>query len=301
MMNYSPVGTQLTQTTPAKDNEQYNVIMSKLCSIENCQKNIQSKLNKIETDVKAVSGKVTLVEVKVASLEIKISEADKKLAEFEQSRAFDSETCDEIKRNHTELLNSIKTLNNENSSLSENILDLQSRSMRDNLLFFNFEEEKTFEDRKSENCLNKIIQFCEDDLKIEDSKSKIKIDRAHRIGHFEHGKKRPIVVKFNYFGDKIDIKNKAREYLRDSVYRVSDQYPKVIQDRRRKLVPYLVQARQAGKQASLSNDVLYIDRVRYTHDHPPPGPTPALPPRGPRNQRRGDTGSQDGQGQPRPS
>ncbi|KAH3776186.1 hypothetical protein DPMN_177603 [Dreissena polymorpha] len=31
----------------------------------------------------------------------------------------------------------------------------------------------------------------------------------------------------------------------------------------------VVQARQHVKDASLSYDVLYIDRVRYTHDSPP--------------------------------
>ncbi|KAH3749593.1 hypothetical protein DPMN_184094 [Dreissena polymorpha] len=33
----------------------------------------------------------------------------------------------------------------------------------------------------------------------------------------------------------------------------------------------VVQARQHVKDASLSYDVLYIDRVRYTHDSPPSG------------------------------
>ncbi|KAH3840655.1 hypothetical protein DPMN_114109 [Dreissena polymorpha] len=48
-------------------------------------------------------------------------------------------------------------------------------------------------------------------------------------------------------------------------------------ERRKKLIPYLEQARQQGKDASLSYDVLYIDRVRYTHVRPLPDLVPELP------------------------
>ncbi|KAH3876593.1 hypothetical protein DPMN_000440 [Dreissena polymorpha] len=91
---------------------------------------------------------------------------------------------------------------------------------------------------------------------------------------------RPIVVKFNYFGDKETVKSAAREKLKNSNFRVSDQLPKQIQDRRKKLLPYMIEAKRQGKQANLSYDALYIDRVKYTHDRPPPGPVPELPPRG---------------------
>jgi len=46
---------------------------------------------------------------------------------------------------------------------------------------------------------------------------------------------------------RTNVKAKAREHLSNTTFRVGDQYPKEIQDRRRKLVPYLVQARQTEK------------------------------------------------------
>ena len=269
-----------------------SAIMTRLCAIESSQKDMQcklSKFDKIEADVKAISNKLTRVEVKVMSLEHKMSESDKNLADLALSRSVDSDACQDIKKRHA-LLNCMKNLKSENTLLSENIFDLQARSMRDNLLVFNFDEEKSFKTRKAENCINKIIQFCERDLHIENAADNIKSDRAHRVGHFEEGKKRPIVAKFNFYGDKLNVKANAREHLSNTSFRVGDQYPNEIQDRRRKLVPYLVQARQAGKVANLSYDTLYIDRVKYTHDHLPPGPPPTLPPRGPRNQTRGGTG-----------
>ena len=39
-------------------------------------------------------------------------------------------------------------------------------------------------------------------------------------------------MKFNYFQDKVTVKQKAYSVLdKDAPYRVSDQYPKPIQDR----------------------------------------------------------------------
>ncbi|KAH3862111.1 hypothetical protein DPMN_025074 [Dreissena polymorpha] len=52
----------------------------------------------------------------------------------------------------------------ENKSLCDEVVDLKARSMRNNLLVFNFDEENTFDDRKHENCTNKIHEFCEKDL-----------------------------------------------------------------------------------------------------------------------------------------
>ncbi|KAH3715711.1 hypothetical protein DPMN_058423 [Dreissena polymorpha] len=78
----------------------------------------------------------------------------------------------------------------------------------------------------------------------------------------------PLVVKFNFYGDKCKIKDSARTQRRDSSVSVSDQFSKAMQDRRKKLMPYIVQARQQVKDVSLSYDVLNINRVRYTHNSP---------------------------------
>ena len=56
--------------------------------------------------------------------------------------------------------------------------------------------------------------------------------------------------------------------------RVSEQYPKVIQDKRKQLIPYLVKAKRDGKMAHLSYDThiythiyIYIYIYIYTHTH----------------------------------
>ena len=148
---------------------------------------------------------------------------------------------------------------------------------------------------RAETQKNALIKFCDFAKMSIANATEMKIDRVHRLGRFERGKRRPIVAKFNFYGDKVKVKDTARDKLNsNSGPRVGDQLPKPIQERRKKLIPYLVEARQNGRQASLAYDTLYIDNVRYTHDRPPPGPVPELPPRGRRDygtQRRDNPGS----------
>ncbi|KAH3747958.1 hypothetical protein DPMN_182394 [Dreissena polymorpha] len=65
--------------------------------------------------------------------------------------------------------------------------------------------------------------------------------------------------------------------------RVSDQFPREIQERQKKLIPYMLQARREDKRSSLIYDGLLINNQSYTADNPPPGPVPEMPPRQPRN------------------
>ena len=106
------------------------------------------------------------------------------------------------------------------------------------------------------------------------------IDRAHRIGRYDYKKKRPIVTQFNYFRDKVYVKQLVQDKSESTPIRVGDQYPKPIQDRRKKLIQLLKQAKDENKRAVLSYDKLYINGKTYTADMVPPthaGPTGAEP------------------------
>ena len=138
--------------------------------------------------------------------------------------------------------------------------------MRDNLLFMGITECDSFEGRRDENCSRVIHDFCRDKLKIEDAHDSIKIERAHRLGKYNRDKKRPIVVKFNHYPDKMLIKSRASQELKETNFRVTEQFPKGIQEKRKILSEAMKKARDAGKTASLSFDKLYIDGKMYTVD-----------------------------------
>ena len=87
----------------------------------------------------------------------------------------------------------------QNQSLSEDIINLQTRSMRDNRMFFGVDEFAPVENASeegvdSEDCITVIKTIISEKMHVSDD---ICIDRAHRIGKKQNGKKIPIVVKFN--------------------------------------------------------------------------------------------------------
>jgi hypothetical protein len=188
----------------------------------------------------------------------------------------------------------------DNNSFTESIIDLKCRSMRDNLLFFGVNEGPRFDpivstfesgsiengftctqdsspstfssdpptysgtSESTENCAEKVFTFCEKILHISDPKAKIRIIRAHRIGKITPGKTRPIVAKFDT-DSKMLIKSFLKKVkLQHTDYNVSEQYPQEVKDRRKELIPVMLEARKSGKRAVLVRDKLFIDNVQYS-------------------------------------
>ena len=65
------------------------------------------------------------------------------------------------------------------------------------------------------------------------------------------------------------MKYQAKDKLAHYYYGVRDQFPKTILDRRRALIPLLVQAKKDGKRAVLTLDKPYFNNVLVNSDaHP---------------------------------
>ena len=153
-----------------------------------------------------------------------------------------------------------KKLKSDNEKLSEDIIDLQCRSMRDNMVILGLSESSNIipvngsvpystADPSSANptgsssgasivpmdtstapfimggipssyaatvssgmvsCTDKVYQFCENVLNINDPRSKIEIDRAHRMGAPGKGKRRPVVVEFKDTDSKTAVKSSLK-------------------------------------------------------------------------------------------
>lgn len=93
--------------------------------------------------------------------------------------------------------------------MPEDIDDLRSRSMRCNLLFHGFPEEKCLAARKDKNCATLVLDYVSDIFEIPNAHQTIKIERSHRLGtKYDYRKSRPIVVMFNHYPDKLLVKQK---------------------------------------------------------------------------------------------
>ena len=79
------------------------------------------------------------------------------------------------------------------AKLGSKVADLESRSMRDNLLFYWVPE-----GGDAENCELLIKTVMSEKLNVPDTQS-IVLDRVHRVGSAIHNKVRPIVPKFHYY------------------------------------------------------------------------------------------------------
>ena len=88
----------------------------------------------------------------------------------------------------------------------------------------------------------------------------LSIDLAHGVGAYNPNRPRAIFVKFQDTESKILVKGALKaNNLKDSPFAVFELYPEMVQERRRALIPVMVEARKARKTAYLERDKLYIN------------------------------------------
>ena len=191
------------------------------------------KLDNIEADMKEIKHSLEFAHQEIADLR-KENEANKAKQERDRAR--------------------IDKLEEDNATLRTKMVDLQARSMRDNLLFFNIPE------REQENTTEIIHELLESKMGIDDARSRIKIDRSHRIGkkRERNRKPRPIVVKFNYHQDREHVRLNAKKFKGTNIG-VSEQFPEEIESVRKTLYPEFKRAKAEGKRARIVRDKLIIE------------------------------------------
>lgn len=137
--------------------------------------------------------------------------------------------------------------------LKESVIDLQCRSMKNNLIFTNLEEQVT------EDVELKLRQFIYEQLGIG---HKIEFGNVHRFGKRNNNRPRPIVARFIYHKDlRLVLENAT--WLKNTPYGIHEQFPKSVEDNRRKLYPVMKDAKRQGKNAILVRDKLFINGTQY--------------------------------------
>lgn len=172
------------------------------------------------------------------------------------SLAAENKTLRESVKSLTEGLNQ---LSKDNKYLKGTVLDLQARSMRDNLVFSGIPEQAEEDPEKT------VVEFITKHLKLPTETVKnITFQRVHRLGgkKSDSGRPRPIVAKFDHFKQKMLVKSRGRE-LRGTHFGVNDQFPKEILDRRRVLFPIRKKFLDEGCRAVVAVDKLFINGQLY--------------------------------------
>ena len=255
--------------------------------------NSLTKLGSIESDV-------TLVRADVSRIKTDNIEFNRRLIEVEVSCQSNSDSFDNITKSTDNNQQEISKLQQENSylnsqlqetkhsysNLKEDFLELQSRTMQENLLFFGIEEaevnntssgdERGEQEQPAATTESVLREFLVKDLKIEDRvESPVRFDRVHRLGaRKRHSRNpRPIVVKFERYTER-EIVRKAGMELNsspDTKMKVREQFPREIEERRWLLYPvmYRIKNKNPNARVNLVRDKLYVNGQLYSPEDDP--------------------------------
>ena len=226
------------------------------------------KIDKIEKTVNLINSKVSDLESKMQGLETRLSENEKSCQfisnENDKNKSEIKSNKDELKvmkKRCDEVEKHANTLKASNMKLESKVIDLESRSMRENLMFYGIAE-----GGDDENCENLVKDVCRETLKVTTA-NQLVFDRAHRVGRKSGGKVRPIVVKFHYYHERELIRKRSYDYaeaLKNVNLGVGAQLPKDIRDARKLLYPAMKKAKDEGKDVKFVGKKLYINGAEHT-------------------------------------
>ena len=210
--------------------------------IDEFESNFESKLKVLQDDV-------TSIRTSVDDAVKQSSDALAKTSELEKIIREQSNTIDLCKRQ-------IALIDARNHSLSEKILEMETYSRRENLLFHGVPYQE------KENCTLKLKQLWKNHLGMDpELVDNIIIQRCHRLPG--KNKPTPMICRFANFADRESVWAK-RKMLKDTGIRMAENFPEEISRRRGTLGPIMMEAIKSGKKAMLKYDKLIIDGESYT-------------------------------------
>ena len=240
--------------------------------------NQDTRMLNIEQQMSEINGlknNVTRIEVKMNALESDLHQTNITMSEYQRSIDTYSDLCDQITRDKEtndsvidDLSRRVAQIESDQSSLrsnqrkSENTLtDLQCRSMRDNLIFTGISEVTLKEGEEYEDAQKSLNKFLEEEMGIFKI---IEFHRVHRMGAYDKDSAkespRPIIAKFEKFKDREYVRSLAKDTLKGKRFGIREQYPKVIEEKRKMLYPVAKEARKIkDNKVRLVRDRLFVN------------------------------------------
>ena len=235
-------------------------------------KTIKTKLqsiDEIKQTVNSINKKVSDLESKMKTMDTRISETEKSCqfsASESESNKKDIKTAKDdikhLKKSCDSFNKTSKELSEKGVEIDKKLCDLESRSMRENLMFYGIQE-----GGEKEDCGMKVKELLRDILHMENVEN-ILFDRAHRVGQ-RSTKPRPIVVKFHYYGEREKVRQTSyncTDELKAANLGIGIQIPKDIREARKPLYPIMKKAKDEGKSVRFNGKTLLINGKEYTSD-----------------------------------
>ena len=250
-----------------------NVLQSQNTMLQN-QNARMLKIEKQMTEINAPKNSVTQIEAKMVVLDSDLTKTNQAMSEYQHSIDTYSDMYDEIRREQESndsiidnITKRLEKLENDQSSLQSNqnksdntLIDLQCRSMRDNLIFTGISETPLQGDEEYEDVERTLLHFLETEMGIYRI---IDFHRVHRLGAYHRDTQdtnpRPIIAKFEKFKDREFVRSRARETLRGKRFGIREQFPREIEEKRKLLYPVAKEARQNKDKVRMIRDKLFIN------------------------------------------
>lgn len=224
-------------------------VMSVLKDVSKRLSNVESKLNALDSLEKKVEGFDREMKKIWCALEDRQKKTDDKIRNIEEKAESTDFAVGQASSKIVELEKTCETF-------KEDFAYLKSQSMRNNLIFTNIPESANESAAETE---DKIRKHLHEKLKIaKEQADQMGFERVHRKGTKEQGKIRQIVAKFTLFKER-EFVRKQWKTLEGTPYRMFEQFPKDVVDKRRKLQPKLREHRSKGDTAWIAYDTLYVN------------------------------------------
>ncbi|CAG2225332.1 unnamed protein product [Mytilus edulis] len=255
-------------------------------AIENYFKELCHRMTRVEKKLSTldkIEERLEKMDTKHNKLDNEMIQCKDRISKLEESAQFLSDIKDEhiaLKKRVDCINNGIETTKTDTIFVRDKLIDIETDNLKQNLLFFALEEKydnvETNDENKggatgtvdkksdavqvSENCIDTVLNFCEQFLNIENARHKIKIEKAYRLGkpNTNASKPRPIVAKFCDMSDREYVRSVSNR-LKDTHFGISPHYPKVVLEKRKKLIPIMKQQRKNHKKAYIFGDKLFVN------------------------------------------
>ena len=182
--------------------------------------------------------------------EKELVEMKSEINEIKNIQSTDKEMIDDKEQHHHEVADRIQTLErrsfdleHENDELRENLLKMQTHSMKYNLIFGGISD-KDCETENTEIVLKYFLQIELEITGVED----IEFQNVHRLLTRKDGKPRNIIARFTNYRDHEKVRQAASKLKEKPEFTISQQDPQDIVVRRLKLYPKLKEFQRKGNE-----------------------------------------------------
>ena len=217
---------------------------------------IQEKLDKVLS---------MLPEIK--QLQAKVVKLEKEKNDLKESLELSQAEIAELKNEAASTVTKLAATSDKIAKVDElerRLIKQECHNRRNNIKFFGIQDDDHESPKDTE---RKLRQFLQKEMKIPSGELEdIEFERVHRIPtrpKEDKGQPRPIIAKVSFFQDKEFIKSCIKNLPKGKKYGVADDFPKEVDEIRKKLHPVLKKAKEQRKMAFFNVEKLIIENAVY--------------------------------------